>query len=115
MVLSLTDFGRLIDEALALEVLGLVDLLARPRHPEGARPVGAAADDLDREAFLEGAERRRKATSANSVSPAIMLRTRGAAALGGQDAGDVDAGLLEVALVEGDRVGRAVEQRARSG
>ena len=40
-----------IDEALALEVLGRIDLHVRPRYPEAARAVGAAADDLDVEAF----------------------------------------------------------------
>ena len=49
-----------IDEALALEVGGLVDRLARPRHPEAAAAIGAAAQDLDVEAFLDGAERRRQ-------------------------------------------------------
>ena len=103
--------GPAVDEALALEVLGRVDLLARPRHPEGARPVGAAADDLDREAFLEGAEHRRKGDLGEQRVARHHVAHAGAAALGGQDAGDIDAGLLEVALVERHRIGRAVEQR----
>ena len=105
----LAERFRIADaELLALQVgRGLERRIGHHDHDEVGERPRREADDLDVLALVGGGDHRSGGDVAVAERRRHRVAHRAAAAGAGDDAGDVDAVLLEQALLERDRVGRA--------
>jgi len=98
----------LIANFLPFEILDRLDRRARhDNHDVVGERTRAERDDLDVLALLDGGDHRRRRHVAVAELARDRAAHRGAAARARDHPGNVDAGLLEETLLDGDAVGRA--------